>query len=114
MRGWTWKFDRAVSVPAGQEHAAAALEDIANQLVNACAGLIGLTEDEQREIGTDERHRSVAKLGGAEGFRMKSAGLLEFERSFLCNSESRPAADDVKAGRIPEAVEQRRPVALPG
>ena len=80
-------------------------DEIADQLVDALAGLIRLPEDEHGEVAPDQGHRPMAHLRRAECFSVEAAGFLELERGFLGNPQARSTPDDVKAASVREAFD---------
>ncbi len=95
MRRERRQVPRAGRVGTGDQHVGAPGDRILDSVVNAFPGLVRLTKHQQRKPGSEQRHRAMPKLGGAERLAMQATGFLELERRLLRDAEPQPAPDHI-------------------
>src|SRR3546814_9920181 len=78
----------AAAAGVGEQHRRAARAEFLCRVAYADPGAVGTAEREDGEALADDGHRSVAHLGGPEGFGVERAGLLELECRFLRRGEA--------------------------
>ena len=63
-------------------------------------------ERQDRELGADERHRSVQHFRRGIGFGVHAGGFLELQRRLAGDRQSRPAAEHVERFRLAEIIDE--------
>ena len=98
--------------PTGDEDAGAGRGKIVHRRRDAGVRPVVVGEDQRRETVARQRDRPVLDFGRAVRLRMQPARLLEFQRRFACNAETRAAADRVERMRCRRRQSGSRPVAF--
>ena len=80
----------------------------------ACARLVILREQEDRESTLHERHWPVVEFGRRDSLSMQSRRFLQLERGLLRGAEAEVATQHEEVPRILQRPDRGAPVQFPG